>query len=243
MKRFLIILAVLPIILAGCERAPYADAHISPNPAFVGEDIHFTNYSTNTEYVEWDMGDGATSSAFNVTHYFLDPGLYNVQLRAFGIHGGVSNVSFVVDVIGSELEIEVRELYDEYLIEGASVILYPTYDDWLNFSNQVGDEQFTNGYGKCYFSNLSYQRYYVDVWATNYDNWSLGETDPGTWIETQMLPGGWDHTFVAYVNYYETVKKNAPTSRPATRELRTPVKPGAELPLRENKYSFEKEKR
>ena len=90
MKRILIILPILSLIVAGCFREPLADAIISPNPAYVGEDIDFTNLSNNTDYVEWEMGDGATSSAFNVTHFYYDPGFYDVKLKAFGVKGGVT---------------------------------------------------------------------------------------------------------------------------------------------------------
>ncbi len=124
MKRLLIILPSLLLALAGCYREPYADAFISPSPAYVGEDIHFTNTSSNTDYVEWDMGDGTSASAFNVSHFYYDPGSYHVNLSAYGRNGDVSVASFVVDVIGSELEIVVREVLDEYYVEGASVILY-----------------------------------------------------------------------------------------------------------------------
>jgi PKD repeat protein len=245
MKRLLIILPILSLVLAGCYREPYADAYITPSLAFVGEDIHFTNASVNTDYVEWDMGDGTTSSAYNVNHFYYDPGSYYVNLRAFGHSNGVSVASFVVDVIGSEIEIVVKEFFDEYYVEGASVVLYATYDDWLNFENPVGEEQFSNQYGECYFSNLSYHKYYVDVWEASHDNWYLGEDNPEQWIETQQLPGGWDHTFIAYVNYYEpTAKKSASLTRPATRELRAPMKSSIDnLPLKENKFSIKKEKK
>ena len=109
----------------------------------------------------------------------------------------------------------------------------------------MGEEQFSNQYGECYFSNLSYQKYYVDVWEASHDNWYLGEDDPGKWIETQELPGGWDHTFIAYVNYYEpTAKKSATVTRPATRKLRTPANgSGADWPEKDNKFSIKKEKK
>lgn len=220
MKRLLTILPILSLIVAGCQREPLADAIITPNPAFVGEDISFTNLSSNTDYVEWEMGDGATSSAFNVTHFYYDPGYYDVKLKAFGTKGGVSIATFTVEVIGAELKVIVQLWTPEgepegYLLEGASVRLYPTLADWENETNLAG-ELFTDYKGECTFENLSYQRYYVDVWAPDHHNWWLKEDDIG-FIETQLLEGAFYHTFVAYVDYDPDVKKSATQARPSER--------------------------
>ena len=220
MKRLLTILPILSLALAGCIREPFADAIITPNPAWVGEDIEFNNISDNTDYVEWEMGDGSTSSAFNVIHYYNDPGFYDAKFTAFGDKGGAHMSSFIVEVIGSELKIIVQLWTpvgepDGYYLEGASVILYPTLDDWVNETNP-SVELFTNSAGECVFDGLSYQRYYVDVWEANHDNYLLAEDDI-VWIETRELYGADYHTFIAYVDYYEIGKKS--TSRSSQREM------------------------
>ncbi len=222
MKRLLTILPILSLALAGCYREPYADAYITPNPAYVGEEISYTNISHAANYVEWNLGDGTTSTAYNVLHYYNDPGFYNVDLKAFGTKGDVNIASFVVEVIGSEVKIIVQlwtdvSEPDGYLLPEASVILYPTLDDWINQTNAVG-ERFTNQYGECIFSGLSNQRYYVDVWEQNHHNYWLAEEDVG-WIETQVLEGIYDHTFVAFVDYDENMKKSAMVTRPESREM------------------------
>ncbi len=222
MKRLLTILAVLPLILAGCHREPLADFVVSPDPAFVGEDINFTNLSSNTDYVEWEMGDGTTSSAFNVTHFYYDPGFYDVKLKAFGTKGGVSIASFSVEVIGSELTVVVQLWTPPgdppgYYLEGASVRLYPTLADWDNQTN-LSAELFTDYSGECTFEGLSYQRYYVDVWAPDHHNWWLRDDDVG-FIETQLLEGAFYHTFIAYVDYDPGAKKSATEARPSAREM------------------------
>jgi len=224
MKRLFTILSALSLVAIACNREPYADAIITPNPAYVGEDITFTNISTNTDYVEWDMGDGSTSTAYNVTHYYTYPGTYNVIQRAFRDKGGVNSATFMVEVIGAELKIIVQEYYDigapeGALIPGASVMLYPTLTDWENFTNPVVQyidgvavtELFTNSIGEVIFDDLNYQRYYVDVWHQNWSNEQLAFEDVG-WIETQMLEGALYQTFVAFVDPVVWAKKT--TSRP-----------------------------
>jgi len=217
MKRILTILPILSLIVIGCKREPFADASISVNPAYVGEYVTFQSYSTNVDYVEWDMGDGYTYDLPLIEHYFVDPGWYDVQLKAFGVKGGVDVGVFPVEVIGSELTVEVR-LYSDpgaplgALIPNARVRLYPTLTDWENESNQVA-QAYTNSVGECTFDNLSYQRYYIDVWEAFHDNYTLAAEDAG-FIETDMLEGIYLWTFVAMVDYYPGGKKSASKTRP-----------------------------
>ena len=65
-----------------------------------------------------------------VDHYFVDPGYYDVTLRAFGEKGGVSAAVIPMEVIGSEITIEVREYYDEYLIPNVEIYLFRSLEDW-----------------------------------------------------------------------------------------------------------------
>ena len=253
MKRLLTILPILSLLVTSCYNEPFADVLITPNPAWVGEDVLFNNISSNADYVEWNMGDGSTYSSFNVEHFYFDPGSYNVTLRAFGKKGDMSRASFIVDVDGSELKIVVKEVIDEYAIEEASVVLFATLDDWYDADyDKAVDEQFTNRYGACYFENLSYQKYYVDVYYQvgneGYINWLLGEDDPIKWVETQQLPGGWDHTFIAYVEYvtFDPVKKSADRSgiRPPREEVKRSIQSTpSERPVRENKSSVKTDRK
>lgn len=253
MKRLLIIFPILSLILAGCYREPVANATILPNPAWVGEDIAFTNFSTNTAYSEWDLGDGNVSTNLNLIHYYIDPGTYTVTLNSYGDKKGMSRVSYMVEVTGSELKIIVKEYYDEYLIPDASVYLYASEDDWWDPENSVPvAEAWTNSYGECIIEGLSYQKYYVDVYYndgnTEYHNYDLAADDFYTWIETQDVSGGWDHTFVAYVDVYDVSSQQKSTGQPAVRPSRrdvTSMHKGATTgrPLKENKISIKKERK
>ena len=207
MKRILAILPLLSLIVISCNREPFADATVDLNPAYVGEDVRFTSYSTNTDYVEWDMDDGIMYTTSVATHYFIDPGFYDVSLKAFGKKGGVSTAVIPMEVIGAELTVVVRLWTDVdngeapgYLLPQASVRLYPTLTDWENETNMVA-EAFSDSYGECTFTNLSYQQYYIDVWEANHDNYTLAAEDVA-FIETEMLDGSYYYTFEALVDYY-----------------------------------------
>jgi len=212
MKQFIIILSVLSLVAMGCKRQPFAEAEVTPNPAYVGEYVSFKSYSTNTDYVEWDMDDGFTYDEPVVDHYFVDPGFYDVRLRAFGTNGGVDVATIPMEVIGSELTVVVRRYYElndppGYLLPNARVRLYPTVTDWEQETNLVA-EGYTNSIGEVTFDNLSYQRYYIDVWEAFHDNYTLASEDIG-WIETEMLEGIYLWTFEALVDYYPDGKKSA----------------------------------
>ena len=234
MKRILTILPILSLIVMGCKREPFADASISVNPAYVGEYVTFKSYSTNTDYVEWDMGDGYTYDLPEIDHYFVDPGWYDVQLKAFGVKGGVDVAIFPVEVIGAELTVVVRLWTDineplGALLPDARVRLYPTLTDWEQETNLVV-EAYTDSYGECTFDNLSYQRYYIDVMkGTFYDNYTLASEDVG-WIETDMLEGIYLWTFEAMVDYYPGGKKSTASGDRAERTLEAPATGDKRIP-------------
>lgn len=210
MKHILTILPILSMVLTSCYKEPYADALIYPNPAIAEEIITFKNLSSNTNAVEWDMDDGYYYSSFNVTHYYDTPGFYYVTLKAFGRSSGVSVATFEVEVIGS-LKVIVKEFYDEYTVSNARVRLYPTLADWDNETNLVA-ELYTNDEGSCIFTNLGYQRYYVDVFETWHDNYALGTEEGGEqWIETPLLDPDFYYVFTAYVDVYDTPAKKSAT--------------------------------
>jgi hypothetical protein len=88
---------------------------------------------------------------------------------------------------------------------------------------------------------------YYRVGNEGYVNWLLGEEDI-EWVETQLLPGGYDHTFIAYVDFvtFDDQKKSAgrPLVRPPLQELnRSTEKSAGRTPLKENKFSVEKERK
>jgi PKD repeat protein len=232
MKRITTILPILALFITSCHREPFADATVDLNPAYVGEYVRFTSYSTNADYIEWDFDDGYTSNDPVVDHYFVDPGNYDVRLSAFGPKGDVSTAIIPMEVIGAELTVVVRLWTDiehgdppGYLVPNASVILYPTLQDWDNQTNPVllpnGElyELITNSVGECTFTGLSYQRYYIDVWEAHHDNYQLGLDDPG-FIETEMLDGSYIWTFEALVDYYPDGKKATAADERPRRELK-----------------------
>ncbi len=207
MKNIILLLVSIPLLLISCSRDPFSDFTVSASNVGIGENIYFTNRSIDAESFEWNFGDGYTSSSFNASHYYDIDGIYTVSLKAY-FKGEVSTSYMTISVIGASIEITVEEYLEPfYLVPDISVILYPTVNDWENYTNKV-EEKFTNANGVVRFDHLAPKRYYVDIWGPNHDNYTLAEEDV-VWIETPILVAGSITYWTAVVDYYESAKKSA----------------------------------
>lgn len=205
MKKILFLSILLPLVLVSCEMSPRAYFSASPGDPVVGEDVWFTNESENAIDFEWDFGDGYTSGETNPIHRFTSTGIYNVRLKVWSSGGLTDVASLDLDVkIPTLLEIEVREYYEDYPVQGASVILYPRLIDWENEANSV-NEGFTDSEGKTVFADLDKIVYYVDVWEENHDNYTLKDDDVGFIRTPEVMPHRINR-FIAYVDYVEHAK-------------------------------------
>ena len=216
-KRIVYLFLVLPFILFSCESTPEAHFFTDTVEPEVGQDVLFTNDSHNAKRFEWDFGDGYVSSEADPVHYYTATGTFEVVLTAFSRSGISDEASITIDVmIPTLLEIEVVEWYDNYVVEGASVRLYPTLVDWEG-ENNVESEGFTDEDGMIVFSNLGPWVYYVDVWEKNHDNYALASEDVG-FIRTPEIMPHKINRFTAWVDYVEH-----PTSKGYGKHDRTMV--------------------
>ncbi len=203
MKKLGYILLAVPLFLASCSQEPIADFYVSRNIVEVGEAVYFTNNSYDSDYFEWDFGDGTRSTAFDANHVYTQAGFYDVSLFAFNGQHRVDKAVTTIEVqyTPPSLEVIVLEYYDEYAVQDASVLLYGSLQDWNDEYNPLV-EGFTNEYGEVIFDNLNVQRYYIDVWEQEHHNYWLAEEDV-KWIETHVLVPNELNTFFAYVDWVE----------------------------------------
>ena len=204
MKRILISTAAAALImLSSCEVQPEAYFFSDKIRAEIGEEVIFFNGSTNATGYEWDFGDGTWSDAYEPIHSFNASGVFTVVLSAYSRNGLVDRSYLDIEVLSpTMLEVEVLEYYDQYPVSGASVILYPTETDWDNETNAIV-EGFTNASGKVVFTNLQPRTYYVDVWHSTHNNYTLRNED--VWfIKTDQLEKNQLNTFTAWVDYTGT---------------------------------------
>lgn len=204
MKRILISTAAAALImLSSCELQPEAYFFSDKIRAEIGEEVVFFNGSTNATGYEWEFGDGTWSDAYEPIHSFNASGVFTVVLSAYSRNGLVDRSYLDIEVLSpTMLEVEVLEYYDQYPVSGASVILYPTETDWDNETNAIV-EGFTNASGKVVFTNLQPRTYYVDVWHSTHNNYTLRNED--VWfIKTDQLEKNQLNTFTAWVDYTGT---------------------------------------
>ncbi|MCK4464980.1 MAG: PKD domain-containing protein [Bacteroidales bacterium] len=200
MKRLALILLVLPLILTSCRIEPVAGFFTSEVVVEVGDEVYFTNNSLDARYFEWDFGDGTSSTDVNPIHIYTASGTYTITLSAISKRNHIDRAYQDITVLfPTTLEIEVLEYYDEYPVENASVILYPTYDDWLAETDMI-IEGFTNNNGIVIFSRMDPAVYYVDVWEQNHNNYTLADDDI-EWIRIPQLEPNEINRFVAWVDY------------------------------------------
>jgi PKD repeat protein len=207
MKRLLLHIAALALILSGCQSPdPSASFVVSAHRVQVYESVDFTNTSSDIPgSCEWDFGDGTFANAINATHYYEHPGMYTVTLRLYDHSRLISQSSTSIEVVTTALTVIVKEYGTEHRISGASVILYPTRDDWDYETNPIA-EGTTDNNGVVVFENLDPVIYFVDVWHDNYDNYQLASEDVG-WIMTGQLVPDEVTEFVAYVDYVGATKR------------------------------------
>jgi hypothetical protein len=203
MKRMIFLTAVTAIMLTSCDIHPEAYFYTDKISGEIGEEIFFTNGSDNSSGFEWDFGDGTWSDAVNVAHSYSASGTFTVVLSAYSSSGNVDKAYVDIEIVSpTMLEVEVLEWYDQYPVQGASVILYPTEADWDNETNAIV-EGFTNSAGKVIFTDLGPYVYYIDVWHATHNNYTLRNEDVG-FIRTDQLLKNELNQFIAWVDYTGT---------------------------------------
>ncbi|KPL25634.1 MAG: hypothetical protein AMS23_04820 [Bacteroides sp. SM1_62] len=233
MKKYILLILVVPVLLTNCDRHPIADFFVSRNIVDVGETVFFTNNSIDADHFEWDFGDGTRAYSFDASHIYTYDGSFTVTLFAYSGNRMVDKATATIEVLfPTSLEVTVLEYYDEYAVVDASVILYQTLDDWYDEYNPLV-EGFTNQYGVTIFSNLQPQRYYVDVWEAYHNNYILADEDVG-FIETHILVPNDMNYFIAYVDYVEPALKSE-----AKRDKRLKIIKMEKLDKREYKDKLE----
>jgi len=199
MKKIFYLFFAISLILFSCKTTPEARFLVDNIEPAVGQAVNFTNDSHNGTEFEWDFGDGYGSNEENPTHVYTATGTYDVVLTVWSRSGLESKATITITVmVPTLLVIEVVEYYDEYIVPDASVRLYGTLPDWEDETNMI-DEGFTDEYGVAVFSHLDPFVYYVDVWETNHDNYTLATEDVGFIRTNEVLPNkiNW---FIAWVD-------------------------------------------
>jgi PKD repeat protein len=71
------------VVTASCTKQPEASFSADKNFLYEGETVTFTNSSLDAESIEWDFGDGTTSTELSPKKTFEKQGDYTVSLIAY----------------------------------------------------------------------------------------------------------------------------------------------------------------
>lgn len=212
MKKIFYLSIILSAFLLSCERTPEAHFSVDKIEPEVGQDVIFYNESHNAVEFEWDFGDGFISNVANPVHVFTGTGTFEVLLTVYSGSGLSDKASITIDVkIPTLLEIEVVEYYDEYIIPGASVRLYPTLPDWED-EQDMTSEGYTDADGFVVFSHLGPYIHYVDVWEAEHNNYALKDEDVNFIRTPEILPHRINR-FTAWVDYTGETKGTRSSAR------------------------------
>ncbi|MFW5877799.1 MAG: PKD domain-containing protein [bacterium] len=215
MKKLLYLILIIPLVFTSCTKDPFANFVADRKIVEVGEEVYFTNRSSDAVEYDWDFGDGYYSYNLNAVHSWDAPGRYTVTLTAYGPDGTLDRATMVIEVIQplADLLVIVEEFYEPYyLVEDARVRIYETLQDFDDEVNWLA-EGYTDNFGEILFLDLpANRRYYVDVWGPNHGNYDLSLEDV-EWVETDPLVPDVVNEFVAVVDYYPEGKKSAADPR------------------------------
>jgi len=184
------------------------DFEASTTVTDIGFNIFFTNYSSGADYYEWNFGDGTIYRGYDAVHSYNSYNDFTVTLTGFNNGRVTGQATLMVSTYPTDLEVEVLEYYDEYPIYDASIILYSNYSDWLNEAYPIV-EGYSNKFGLAYFTGLSDQSYFLDIWHPNHNNYLLADENID-FIKTEPLTPGYINTFIAYVDYVVVNGKEMP---------------------------------
>lgn len=209
MKTIVIFLSASILLITGCVKVLEPTANFDVSKSFVetNEEIEFYNHSNQATDFEWDFGDGFITNLSNPVHHYSNAGIYTVKLSAF--NGDLVDFAYFTIKVSTVLNIQVLEYFDKYPVKNASIIIYPTYNDWVNRTNYI-IELITDIDGIAEVEGLAPGNYYLDVWEKNHDNYALEKDDIG-FIKTPFLAPGEITYFTAYVDYVpgQTATKSA----------------------------------
>jgi PKD repeat protein len=87
------------LILISCGKEPIADFTWEPKEPKAGEEVKFTNLSTDAKSYSWNFGDMSIGDDTNPTHIYERKGNYIIDLR---IHNGLKSDEKTVTITVTE---------------------------------------------------------------------------------------------------------------------------------------------
>ena len=136
-KLSLAILSVI-LILSACKKPPEASFTHTSDSYEEGDTVSFMSTSTDANDLEWDFGDGITSTDQSPFHIYNSTGTYTVSLSVSNDDGSDESSESVTIKDPTILAFFVIEGQSDTVITNCSVMIFETEDDLYNLENAVG---------------------------------------------------------------------------------------------------------
>ncbi|MBL7113018.1 MAG: PKD domain-containing protein [Bacteroidales bacterium] len=142
-------LAIIAVILmfSACKKPPEASFTHSSDNYEEGDTVNFISTSTDANSLDWDFGDGSTSTDESPMHIYNSTGTYTVSLTATNDDGSDEASESVTIKDPTILAFFVTEGQSETVITNCGVMLFETEDDLYNLENiKAGGYTDSDGY-------------------------------------------------------------------------------------------------
>ncbi|MBU0489368.1 MAG: PKD domain-containing protein [Bacteroidetes bacterium] len=184
-----------------------------------------------TKNVTSESGSIPDCDATGCASFDLAAGTYNYSANDgyYSWNGSITverNTCSKIELIGgTEMDLTVMLESSTTPVNDATVGIYPTYNDWYNYTNVI-DECNTDANGWAFFFDLTTMIYYIDAYKpvtspAYFSNWELG-------YETPVLSAGIINSFNIYMRYYPS-KKNGKSGEYMSIEIIPADPPSMEL--------------
>ena len=171
-SRQLLLLFVVGLLLASCERIPKPDFSFLPRENVeAGDTIWFTNLSKSSYEIEWDFGDGHRSLEENPKHVYEIPGIYEARLTATNASGeGVAMYTIFVND-PTVLGFVISDSTGQQLLHDARVWVYTSAMERDKLTDPLYSGE-SNAEGLVDFHNVEARIYHI---------WVIKEEALGYW--------------------------------------------------------------
>ncbi len=179
------ILLLTTIIMSSCANEPEVGFYTDKTDVLAGENVKFTNTSTESYSYMWDFGDGNTSKSENPAHIYENSGEYTVALTAFSKNENKTNTdSLQINVKANEIQFNGK--------------IFELSKGMIEFNgNWIGDPPLFNLnlylYNKELLQTGIGQLLFIEFWSPSSNDITYGE------YMFSYYPQGYSYTYAALV--------------------------------------------
>lgn len=170
--------AILLMVLGSCELReeplqPVACFTVSADNVYVGDEVHFTNCSTNGVTYNWDFNDGSESVAKDPTHTFENAGTFKVKLIVY--NKNLADETEKTITVSEKTAPVNPETWDGISVDYYTILYGTKFDEaenWIVGTTETYAYLIDNGTYHCYRSSAGISAVSLNT-LTGTGNWEI----------------------------------------------------------------------